>query len=245
MVVESTQILGITIHKLTTVQTLALLEQYVGEGTPHQVVTLNPEFVMEAQRNPRFRVVLDEADLTLADGHGLLWAARMLGDRLPERVTGSDTVPLIAELAGRRGYRLYFLGAAPGVAEKAAQVLQSHYPGLQIVGTFAGSPAPEEEEAIVARIRAAGPDFLFVAYGAPRQDIWIHRNLARLGVPVCMGVGGTLDFIAGIVPRAPVWMRQHGLEWLYRLICQPWRWRRMLALPRFVLRILRFRLLGA
>jgi N-acetylglucosaminyldiphosphoundecaprenol N-acetyl-beta-D-mannosaminyltransferase len=245
MTVESTRILGITLHKVTTTQTLALLEQYITEGKPRQVVTLNPEFVMEAQRNAHFRVVIGEADLVLADGHGLLWAARVLGDRLPERVTGSDTVPLIAEMAAQRGYRLFLLGAAPGVAEKAAAVLQSRHPGLDIAGTYAGSPAPEEEDAIVARIQAAHPHFLFVAYGAPRQDIWIHRNLARLGVPVCMGVGGTLDFIAGIVPRAPVWMRQHGLEWLYRLVRQPWRWRRMLVLPRFVLRILQFRLLGA
>lgn len=245
MGVEALRILGIPIHRVTTAQTLALMEQYVAEGTPHQVVTLNPEFVMEAQHNAHFRLVIDEAHLVLADGHGLLWAARVLGDRLPERVTGSDTVPLIADMAARHGYRLFLLGAAPGVAEQAAQVLQRRYPGLVIAGTYAGSPAPEEEKAIVARIRAARPHFLFVAYGAPRQDIWIHRNLARLGVPVCMGVGGTLDFVAGVVPRAPLWMRQHGLEWLYRLIRQPWRWRRMLVLPHFVLRILRLRLLGA
>jgi N-acetylglucosaminyldiphosphoundecaprenol N-acetyl-beta-D-mannosaminyltransferase len=189
MGVEALRILDIPIHRVTTAQTLALMEQYVAEGTPHQVVTLNPEFVMEAQQNAPFRVVIDEADLVLADGHGLLWAARVLGDHLPERVTGSDTVPLIAERAAQRGYRLFLLGAAPGVAEQAAQVLQRRYPGLVIAGTYAGSPAPEEQEAIVARIRAARPHFLFVAYGAPRQDIWIHRNLARLGVPVCLGVG--------------------------------------------------------
>jgi N-acetylglucosaminyldiphosphoundecaprenol N-acetyl-beta-D-mannosaminyltransferase len=128
------------------------------------------------------------------------------------------------------------------VAERAAAVLTRRHLGLEIAGTYAGSPDPAEENEIVARVRAAAPDFLFVAYGAPRQDLWIHRNLHRLGVPVCMGVGGTLDFIAGVTPRAPRWMRRHGLEWLYRLYLQPWRWRRMLALPRFVYHVFRQKL---
>lgn len=242
---QSVRVLGIRVDKVTTEQALRLMERFVAEGHPHQVVTLNPEFVMEAQRNAEFRATLEEADLALPDGVGLLWAAYLLGHRLPERVTGSDTVPLIAEMSARRGYRLYLLGAAPGVAEKAAEVLRRKYPGVQIVGTYAGSPDPADEEEIVARIRAASPDFLFVAYGAPRQEMWIHRNLRRLGVPVCMGVGGTLDFIAGIAVRAPRWMRKMGLEWLHRLLYQPWRWRRMLALPRFAYLVVRQALFGA
>jgi N-acetylglucosaminyldiphosphoundecaprenol N-acetyl-beta-D-mannosaminyltransferase len=120
--------------------------------------------------------------------------------------------------------------------------MQAANPGLEIVGTYAGSPEPAQESEIVAMVRAARPDFLFVAYGAPQQDLWIHRNLAALGVPVCMGVGGTFDFIAGITPRAPGWMQKRGLEWLYRLWMQPWRWKRMLALPRFVIQVIRHRL---
>jgi len=143
----------------------------------------------------------------------------------------------LARLSARRGYRLYLLGAAPGVAERAAEVLVRDCPGLQIAGTYAGSPSPCDEDDIVARITAAEPDVLCVAYGAPRQDLWIYRNLHRLGVPVCMGVGGALDFITGVAVRAPVWMRRAGLEWLHRLWRQPWRWRRMLALPRFVARV--------
>lgn len=241
----SVRILGVRVDKVTTEQALGAMERFIAEGRPHQIVTLNPEFVMEAQRNPEFRVTLEEADLALPDGVGLLWAARLLGQPLPERVTGSDTVPLIAEMSARRGYRLYLLGAAPGVAEKAAEALRRKYPGVQIVGTYAGSPDPAEEEGIIARIREASPDFLFVAYGAPRQDLWIHRNLSRLGVPVCMGVGGTLDFIAGVAVRAPRWMRKMGLEWLHRLLHQPWRWRRMLALPRFAYLVARQALFGA
>ncbi len=238
---EFVNILGVRVNNVTTEETLALIEQYIAEGKPRQIATVNSEFIVRAQQDDVFRVVLDGCDLALPDGAGLLWAARLLGKPLRERVTGADTVPLIAGLSAARGYRLYLLGAAPGVAEQAASVLRRDYPGLQIVGTYAGSPDPLEEEKIVARIVATSPDLLFVAYGAPRQDVWIHRNLERLGVPVCMGVGGTFDFIAGVAVRAPLWMQRAGLEWLYRLLREPWRWRRMLALPRFAWRVLQQR----
>ncbi len=239
--VSAIRILGVRVDRVTTAETLALMERWVAEGTPHQVVTVNPEFVMRAQRDTAFRVVLEEADLALPDGAGLLWASRVLGWPLPERVTGADTLPLIAALAAEKGYRLYLLGAAPGVAEHTAATLQERHPGLIVAGTYAGSPDPAEDDDIVGRIVAAAPSFLFVAYGAPQQDVWIHRNLKRLGVPVCMGVGGAFDFIAGVTPRAPLWMRRHGLEWLYRLWIQPWRWRRMRELPRFAWWVLRER----
>jgi N-acetylglucosaminyldiphosphoundecaprenol N-acetyl-beta-D-mannosaminyltransferase len=149
-------------------------------------------------------------------------------------VTGVDTVQRIAELAARKGYCLFLLGAAQGVANLCAQRLNNKYPNLQIVGAYSGSPAVEEEDGIVALVKQAKPDVLFVAYGAPQQDKWIARNLNRLGVPLAMGVGGAFDFIAGMAVRAPQWMQRLGLEWLHRLYCEPWRWRRMLALPRFV-----------
>jgi N-acetylglucosaminyldiphosphoundecaprenol N-acetyl-beta-D-mannosaminyltransferase len=238
------RILGVRVDDITSEETLNAMEQMVAEGGVHQVVTVNPEFVMVAQHDPDFYVTINESDLSLADGMGLLWAARVLGHPLRERVAGSDTVPQIARLANTKGYRLYLLGAAPGVAEIAARVLCKENPQLVISGTFAGSPRPEEEDAIVSRIVQASPDFLFVAYGAPRQDLWIRRNLARLQVPVCMGIGGTLDFIAGVTKRAPVWMRRSGVEWLFRLIQQPWRWRRMAQLPVFVLHVLAQRILA-
>jgi N-acetylglucosaminyldiphosphoundecaprenol N-acetyl-beta-D-mannosaminyltransferase len=155
---------------------------------------------MEAQRNAPFRVVIEGAALALPDGAGLLWAARRLGRPLRERVPGSDTLPLLAGLAARRGYRVYFLGAAPGVAEKAAAALARACPGLRVAGAYAGSPAPAEEDDLVARVRAAAPDLLFVAYGAPQQDLWIHRKPGPPGRAVCMGVGGAFDFVAGVVP---------------------------------------------
>jgi N-acetylglucosaminyldiphosphoundecaprenol N-acetyl-beta-D-mannosaminyltransferase len=165
------------------------------------------------------------------DGIGLVWASRWLGRPLRQRVSGSDLVPRLAALAAARGWSIFLLGAAPGVAGVAAAKLRAANPTLRIAGTYAGSPSPDEEEAIVARIRAAAPQMLFVAYGAPAQDLWIARNLARLGVPVAIGVGGTLDFIAGTRRRAPAWVQRVGLEWLYRLWQEPRRWRRMLALP--------------
>ncbi len=241
---QSVQILGVRVDDVTMDEALNHAQQMAAQGGAHQVVTVNPEFVMRAQSDLVFRQVLDEADLAIPDGQGLLWAARVLGTPLRERVAGSDMAPALAELSARKGYRLYLLGAAPGVAEKAADVLQSRYPGVQIVGTYAGSPALDEEDEIVARIVAAQPDFLFVAYGAPAQDLWIHRNQPRLQVPVAMGIGGTLDFVAGVRKRAPAWMRRIGLEWLYRLMQEPSRWRRMLALPRFAVRVAEFKFMG-
>ncbi len=240
-------VLGVPIHAATFESLLAAIAQWVAEGRAdpaaptRQICTVSPEFVMIAQQDAEFMRVLRRADLCVADGVGLLWAARYLGRPLPERVTGSDGVPLIAERAAQEGWRLYLLGAAPGIAERAADVLRARYDGVQIVGTYAGSPAPEEEAEIVARVNASGAEILFVAYGAPQQEKWIARNRARLDVSVAMGVGGTFDFLAGVVPRAPRWMQRVGLEWLFRLLRQPWRWRRMLRLPRFVWAVWRHR----
>lgn len=232
-------IVGVPVDPATFESMLARIETWIGQrDRVHQICTVSPEFVMIAQDDPEFMHVLRQADLCVADGIGLLLAARLLGSRLPERVTGSDGVPLIARRAAERGWKLFLLGAAPGVAERAAARLVADNPGLTIAGTYAGSPALAEEEKIVARVNASDADILFVAYGAPQQDLWIARNRDRLTVAVAMGVGGTFDFIAGVVPRAPRWMRRLGLEWLYRLYRQPWRWRRMLRLPRFVWAVL-------
>ncbi|MBI3176839.1 MAG: WecB/TagA/CpsF family glycosyltransferase [Chloroflexi bacterium] len=235
-------LLSVPVHNITTAETVARIGAFITEGGPHQLCTVNPEFVMAARRDAEFMAVLRAADLCLPDGAGLLWASRVLGQQLRERVAGSDLVPLVAAEASRQGWALFLLGAAEGVAGKAAATLQTANPGLRVTGVWAGSPLPAEEESIVARIRAAHPHILFVAYGAPAQDKWIARNRARLGVPVMMGVGGALDFVAGAAVRAPRWMQRAGLEWLHRLAREPWRWRRMLALPQFAVAVLRERL---
>jgi N-acetylglucosaminyldiphosphoundecaprenol N-acetyl-beta-D-mannosaminyltransferase len=233
------QILGLPVDKLTYRQWLNLIEKWVRTGNRlHHVCTVNPEFMVIAQSDVLFSTILKRADLCIADGVGLLWAAKRLQTPLPERLTGSDGTVLIAREAAKKGWKLFFLGAAEGVAEEAANVLIQEFPQLQIVGAYAGSPAPEEEAAIVEMVNESGADILLVAYGAPKQDKWIARNSPRLKVKMAMGVGGSFDFIAGRVPRAPEKMQQFGLEWLYRLYKEPWRIKRMLRLPRFVLEVL-------
>ena len=235
---SSIRILGIRVDALTYEELLTAIGGFVVQGTPHQIATVNPEFVMTAQSHAEFRDVLEQADLCMADGVGLLWAARRQGHTLPERVTGSDGVPRIAERAAQMGWGLYLLGAAPGVAQRTAQLLAERYPGLRVTGTYAGSPAESDAEGILGLVRVASPDILFVAFGAPQQDLWIARHREALGVPVMMGVGGAFDHIAGVRRRAPYWLQRLNLEWLFRLVTQPWRWRRQLALPKFVWAVL-------
>jgi N-acetylglucosaminyldiphosphoundecaprenol N-acetyl-beta-D-mannosaminyltransferase len=235
---ESLHILGVRVDAITFDAVLACIEGYIADERPRQIVTVNPEFVMTGQSNAEFRRVINEAALALPDGTGVWWASRRLGRPVPERIPGVDLVNRLASLSADKGFRIYLLGAMPGVAEQAAQVLCARYAGLTVAGTYAGSPRAEDEAAIIAQVRAAHPHILLVAYGAPAQDMWIARNLDRLGVPVCIGVGGAFDYLAGVHPLAPRWLRRIGLEWLYRLATQPWRWRRMLALPRFVWQVL-------
>ena len=179
-----------------------------------QVCTVNPEFIMAARRHPAFAQALAAADLCTPDGIGVLWAARLAGVRLDERVTGSDAIYRLCERAAAQGWRIFFLGAAPGVAERAAAELTRLYPGLPVAGTYAGSPADTDWPQIRQHLAAAPADLLFVAYGHPRQDIWIHQHREELPVAVALGVGGAFDFVAGITPRAPLLLRRLGLEWL-------------------------------
>lgn len=237
-------VLGVRVDRLTQRQVLASFEKILSLARTRpdtiscqQIVTVNPEFVMAAQRNTLFRQCINQATVVMADGIGIVWAARYLRRSTPERVTGVDTLITLAKLCADHGYRLYLLGAAAGVAEMAGTRLQELAPGLQIAGTYAGSPRPSEEADIIERIKEAQADVLCVAYGAPEQDLWIYRNLSQLPVALAMGVGGSFDFLTGRQRRAPQWMRRTGLEWLYRLYREPWRWRRMLALPQFVFQV--------
>lgn len=230
------KILGIPVHPVTYESTLDLFGEWIASGQPHQVCTANPEFVMQALRQPNFAAVLRSAALCLPDGVGLLWAGRRIGQTLPERVAGSSMLYRLAERASQHGWRIFLLGAAEGVAAQTAERLTTLYPGVQFVGTYAGSPA--ESTHIVQLVRTAQPDILLVAFGAPKQDLWLAQYFFELQVPVMMGVGGSFDFVAGVTQRAPLWMQNLGLEWLHRLIRQPWRWRRMLDLPRFVMQVL-------
>lgn len=236
---ESINILNTPVHAVSMNQTVHLVHRYMVEPRVHQIATTNPEFVMKAQQDEHFRQVLQQADLCIPDGVGLLLASRWMGAPLAERVPGSELVYKLAELAAQEGWRLFMLGAGPGVAEEAARILRSKYPELKIAGAYAGSPDPSEDELIVQRINSSQANMLFVAYGAPNQDKWIARNRKTLpAIRLAIGVGGSLDFVTGQAKRAPRWIQNLGLEWLYRLIQEPWRWRRMLALPHFAIKVL-------
>ncbi|MBN1876057.1 MAG: WecB/TagA/CpsF family glycosyltransferase [Anaerolineae bacterium] len=232
-------LMEVPIHDVTMEEAISYTRQWIAEKSGfYQVATVNPEFLMAARKHGAFRATLQKAALCVPDGIGVLAAARLRGTHLRERVAGSDLVPRLAAEAARCGWRVFFLGAAPGIAERAADILATRYPGLQIAGCYAGSPALVEEDAIVARVRATQTDLLLVAYGAPKQDLWLARNLHRTGATVGIGVGGSFDFIAGLTRRAPRWIQRVGLEWLYRLLQEPRRWRRQLALPHFAVLIL-------
>jgi N-acetylglucosaminyldiphosphoundecaprenol N-acetyl-beta-D-mannosaminyltransferase len=238
---DSIRVLGVRVDDLDTEGTLDRIEELLAAGGHHLVATVNPEFVMLARRDPAFHRLLDSAALCLPDGWGVTWAARRQGRSLATRVTGVDLIPLLAKRAAERGWRLFLLGAAPGVAESVAALLRAEHPALAIAGSHAGVAGPEGDEESLRLIAAAHPDIVLVAYGAPRQELWIARNLAHLEAGVGIGVGGAFDYLSGSVRRAPAWMRRAGLEWLYRLLRQPWRARRMAVLPLFALEVLRAR----
>jgi len=212
-----------------------------GEGL-HQIATINPEFVMTAQKDADFLEVLNRSDLNVADGVGLQFAAKILKLDIGPRITGVDLTRGLARLSSEKGYSIYFLGGAEGVAEKAAHRLKNSYTKLRIAGTYAGTP---DEPGIVDRINESNADILLVAFGAPKQDKFIFSNKGKLNVKIAMGVGGTFDYIAGIVPYAPRWVRQIGQEWMYRLIKQPKRIKRIfIATILFPLAILKAKFLG-
>jgi len=228
----------VPIHDVTLTETVAYVQQWISSGGAYQIATVNPEFLVRARQHADFRAALQRAALCIPDGIGVVWAARLRGQPLRERVAGSDLVPQLSQRAAELGWRVFYLGAAPGVAEQAAARLQERSPALQIAGCFAGSPAPEEADAIIERIRSSRANLLFVAYGAPKQDLWLSRNLAATGATVGIGVGGSFDFVAGVARRAPRWVQRAGLEWAYRLMREPRRWRRQLALPLFAALVL-------
>ncbi len=233
--IRSITILSIRIDNITYADALARVEAFLREGGLHQIATVNPEFVVIAQENAEFRRVLNATALNAPDGVGLLWAARRLKTPLQARVAGQELVDRICALAAERGERVFLLGAREGIAERAAAELKRRDWRLEIAGCYAGSPAIAEEDEITKRINESRARILFVAYGPPKQELWIARNAARLkSVAVAVGVGGTFDTLAGIVPRAPAWMQRAGFEWTYRLLREPWRIRRQMAIPYFM-----------
>lgn len=218
---------------LRTEEALDAIEALVRRGRGGAVFTPNVDHVVKAERDLAFREAYAAADLSLADGMPLVWLSRLLPAPLPERVAGSDLVLPLARRAAARGWRVYLLGGAPGDAVRAAKVLAGM--GVSVVGVDAprivlGPEGRGEAQAAAERVRSAHPDLLFVALGAPKQELWIHRHLETLRPAVALGIGASLAFIAGTVPRAPRWIARVGLEWAYRLVREPRRlWRRYLV----------------
>lgn len=236
--------LGVKINKQGREEVLDRVVQMAIDKKKHYIVTPNPEFVMLAQKDKEFAQILNRADLAVPDGIGLVWASKLLYGKngLKERITGVDLMMDICRLAARKNWSVFLLGAREGVAEKCAQKLVSKY-GLQVLGTHSGwadqSEDKKNRQIINQKIGHYPCHFIFVAYGAGKQEKWIERNLAKIPARVAMGVGGSFDFLSGEVRRAPKLIRRLGLEWFWRLISQPWRWRRQLALPKFVFLVLR------
>ena len=224
--VETLALLGVPISNVTMDEAIDYIDASIRRGGFHQFATANADFLKNAIKDPEMQQILFDCDLVVPDGMPLLWVSRLLNCPLRDRVCGVDMVPRLAELAARRGYRIFLLGAKESVSRKAAENLHKVYPDLDICGRYSpptGSIEQMDHEQILRRIDAARPDILLVAFGNPKQEKWIAMHRDRLGVPACIGIGGTLDFISGAIPRAPEWMRGVGLEWFYRCLQEPLR----------------------
>lgn len=226
------EILGVAIDALTYESALERMDELIAEGGFHHVFTADVSGIMASRENPELAEVIRTCDVVTADGAGVLWAARLFDFPLPERVSGCDLVRALSGLAARRGYRVFLLGAAPGVAQAAADVLLAENPGLTLCGVHDGFFS--DEAAVAELLRAAQPHILFVALGIPKQERFIRHWAKELEIPLSLGIGGSFDVISGRLERAPVWMQRSGLEWLFRVKQEPKRWRRLVALPLFV-----------
>lgn len=236
---EPVHILGVPIDAITMEQAILRVQEMLKGSTQCHVMTPNNEMLVEAHRNPAFKEILQKSAINLPDSTGLLWAARRSGQRIPERVSGVDFAEkLCAGLSS--DVPVFFLGGRNGVAKKAAEKLRIENKKLRIAGAIEASPQEEDAQNIIQQVNDSGARLLLVAYGAPKQDLWIAKHLSQMpNIRVAIGVGGTFDFLAGNVRRAPKWMRSMGLEWLWRVILQPWRIRRIftaiVVFPLFVL----------
>ena len=227
-----TDILGVAFDALTLDEAEERADALLRSGTGGYIVTANPEIVLHSREDAAYAAAVNGASLVLADGVGDLYAARILGTPLPERVAGSDLTPRLLSRLAERGGSVFLYGARPGVAEKAGGKLKSACPGLRIAGTENGYIS--DETALFAALEREKPDLLLLGLGAPRQELWMEQNRRKTNA-VMIGVGGLLDVFAGDIPRAPESWRQLGLEWLYRLLREPKRLKRMIRLPKILL----------
>jgi len=228
---HSVAVMGLPLANVTANEAVDRIEELILSGGTHQVATANLDFWLNSLHDVHLHRIIAGCSLVLADGMPLVWISRLLGSPLKERVSGVDMVPMLADLSARKGYGIYLLGGSPGVAERAQRVLEENYPGVRIVGHHSPPKVDigrMDHGDTLDRIRAAKPDILLVAFGNPKQEKWIRMHARRLGVPVSIGIGGSMDILVGDVRRSPKWMRQIGLEWLGRCMQEPTR-----LLPRY------------
>ena len=235
---EPVKILDVPVHPLTMGEAVSVLEESITSGEQAFVVTANAEIIMMCQEDAGYKkIVSQDAQLVLPDGAGAVWAGRHLGYKIPERVAGFDLYCQLLDKAAQKGYKAFFFGGSPGIAEAAKAKSEELYPGVQVVGCRNGYFNEEESQAIIDEINASGADMLFAALGAPKQEKWLVRYREQLKPKILMGIGGSFDVFAGKMERAPKWMQDASLEWLFRLYKQPSRFMRMMALPKFVLKV--------
>lgn len=239
--IEKIPILDIPISKLTLSQVLETATDYLKQPACHMIFTPNSEMLMVAQKDPELKMVLQQGDVVVPDGIGVVIASRLLGHGLPERVTGFDIMQSFLDMGNQHNYSVYFLGGKPGITDIMVEKIQKRYPHLKICGHYHGYFDAKEENAILEEINQLKPDFLFVALGMGKQEKWIYANREKVNSHIAIGVGGSFDVLAGKVKRAPAFFQKAGLEWFYRLVQEPWRYKRMMALPYFILKVLQQR----
>jgi len=230
---------GVPFSKMNMGDTVKYLTKAVEERKPHRIVTGNPIMLMAAAENAEYQRILETADLVVPDGAGVVWAARHVKQPVAERVAGFDLLHELLREGDKRGWSAFLLGTSQEILEAAHDNLKRQYPGVRFVGMRNGYFKDEEDAEVVAQIQAAKPDLLFVARSVANQEPWIAKYQEQLGVPVMMGVGGSFDVISGKLKRAPAIFRKFGLEWFYRLLQEPKRYKRMLVLPQFALKVVK------
>ncbi len=235
---ERAEILGVKVDAVTMAQAVESVEKLIAAQKNSIVATVNAEMLLRATQDDAFKKILNAAELVVPDGAGAVWAARHLGYEMPERVAGFDLVQELMKIAPSKGYKFFLFGASPGIADKAKLKARELYPRIEIVGTRNGYFTAADEPEIISQIKNSKPDILLAALGVPKQEKWLSAHKDELNIPVSIGVGGTFDVMAGVVKRAPLWMQRAKLEWLYRAMLQPSRAGRLVALPKFVWKVI-------
>lgn len=233
------KLFGVPISQLNMMETVKYLAAAIEARKPNQVITANPIMIMTALEHPEYLTMMQQADLIVPDGTGVVWAANYVGAPVKERVPGFDLLHRLLAYGEEQSWKVYLLGASTEIIETSYQNLKQQYPGIQFVGYRDGFFGKDQDLEVIEHIRQVEPDLLFVGRSQDKQEPWIHQYREKLNIPVMMGVGGSFDVISGKLKRAPAFFIKMRLEWFYRLLQEPWRYKRMLALPKFALKVIR------